>query len=158
MRQDFGAIVVFVVVVLNLVRTIAGLSEKVQIQVQVSRSWIWDVLWRVTLHIVKDVVKHHFVHLFRHPSVHPSGHPSVPSWSVYSDRAEKEWNTDGARLRIIYISVVKKKLIFNFGIFGLRYTHPVSFSPTKRVGLGFFLFFWKFYLEYWKFSMLFTLP
>jgi hypothetical protein len=38
MRQDFGAIVVFVVVVLNLVRTIAGLSEKVQIQVQVSRS------------------------------------------------------------------------------------------------------------------------
>jgi hypothetical protein len=91
------------------------------------------------------------------PSVHPSGHPSVPSWSVYSDRAEKEWNTDAARLRIIYISVVKKILIFNFGIFGLRYTHPVSFSPTKRVGLGFFFFFWKFYLEYWKFSMLFTL-
>jgi hypothetical protein len=38
MRQDFGATVVFVVVVLPLVRTIAGLSEKVQIQVQVSRS------------------------------------------------------------------------------------------------------------------------
>jgi hypothetical protein len=29
-----------------------------------------------------------------HPSVHPFGHPFVLSWSVYSDRAEKKWNTD----------------------------------------------------------------
>jgi hypothetical protein len=36
-RQAFGATVVFVVVLLPLVRIIAGLSEKVQIQVQVSR-------------------------------------------------------------------------------------------------------------------------
>jgi hypothetical protein len=32
-------------------------------------------------------------------------------------------------------------LIFNFGVFGLRYTHPVSFSTTESVGLGFFFFF-----------------
>ncbi len=46
---------------------------------------------------VKDVVKHHFIHLSRHPSIHPSGHPSVSSWSVYSDGAEKEWNTNATR-------------------------------------------------------------
>jgi len=39
-------------------------------------------------------VKHHFIHLSHHSSVHSSGHPFVPSWSVYSDGAEKEWNTD----------------------------------------------------------------
>jgi hypothetical protein len=33
-------------------------------------------------------VKHHFIHLSRHPS--------VPSWSVYSDGTEKEWNRGGA--------------------------------------------------------------
>jgi len=43
---------------------------------------------------VKDIVKHHFIHLSHHPFVHSSDHPFVPSWSVYSDGAEKEWNTD----------------------------------------------------------------
>jgi hypothetical protein len=51
----------------------------------------------LVLHIVKDIVKHHFIYLFHHPSVHPSGHPSVSSWSVYSEGAEKEWNTDVTR-------------------------------------------------------------
>jgi len=59
--------------------------------------------WKL-LHVVKDVMKHHFIHL--------SHHPSVPSWCVYSDRAEKQWNTDVALWRIIYISVVN--LFFNF--------------------------------------------
>jgi hypothetical protein len=90
-------------------------------------------------------VKHHFIHLSCYPSIHPSNHPFVPSWSVYSDGAKKEWNTDTARRRIIYISVVSFFFFFffffNFGVFGLRYTHPVSFSTTERVGLGFFLFF-----------------
>jgi len=45
---------------------------------------------------VKDVVKHHFIHLSHHRSVHPSNHPSISSWSVYSDRVEKKWNTDTA--------------------------------------------------------------
>jgi len=113
------------------------------------------------LHIVKDVMKHHFIHLSRHPSVHSFGHPSVSSWSVYSDGAEKEWNTDATQRRIIYISVVNFFFIFifNFGVFGLKYTHPVPFSTTERVELRFFFFFFlKFYLKYWKFSMLFTLP
>ncbi len=44
-------------------------------------------------------MKHHFIHLSRHPSVHPSGHPSVLSWFVYSNRMEKEWNTNAARWR-----------------------------------------------------------
>jgi hypothetical protein len=68
----------------------------------------------LVLHIVKDVVKHHFIHLSRHPSVHSSSHPSVPSWSVYSDVAKKEWNTDTAQQRIIYISVVNYFFNFNF--------------------------------------------
>jgi hypothetical protein len=106
--------------------------------------------------------KHHFIHLSCHSSVHPPGHPSVPSWSVYFDRAKKEWNTDAVRQRIIYISVVNILFyfiyLFYFGVFELRYTHPISFSTTERVGLGFFFFFLKFYIEYWKFSMFFTLP
>ncbi len=61
------------------------------------------------LHIVKDVVKHHFIHLSRHPS----GHPSIPSWSIYSDGAKKEWNT-AAWQRIIYISVVNFYFYFYF--------------------------------------------
>ncbi len=44
-------------------------------------------------------MKHHFIHMSRHPSVHSSGHPFIPSWSVYSNRAEKEWNIDVARWR-----------------------------------------------------------
>ncbi len=83
-------------------------------------------------------MKHHFIHLSHHSSVHLFDHPFVSSWSVYSDGAEKEWNTDAMRKRIIYYSVVIFFLIFNFGVFGLRYTHPVSFSTTERVGLGFF--------------------
>jgi len=88
-------------------------------------------------------MKHHFIHLSCHPSVHPFDHPPIPSWSVYSDRAEKEWNTDAARRRIIYISVINFIFIFifYFGVFGLRYTNPVSFSTTERVGLGFLFFF-----------------
>ncbi len=83
------------------------------------------------------------IHLSCHSSVHPSGHPSISSWSVYSDEAEKEWNADTARLRILYISVVIYiyYFIFYFGVFGFKYTHPVSFSTTERVGLGFFSFF-----------------
>jgi hypothetical protein len=54
--------------------------------------------------------------------------------------AEKEWNTDAMWWRIIYISVVNFFLNFYFGFFGLRYTHPISFSTTERVGLGFFFF------------------
>jgi hypothetical protein len=42
-----------------------------------------------SLHIVKDVgMKHHFIHPSIRPIIHPSS-PSIPSWSVYSDRAEK---------------------------------------------------------------------
>ncbi len=39
----------------------------------------------------------------------------------------------------MYISVIKfiYFLIFYFGVFGFRYIHPVSFSTTERVGLGF---------------------
>jgi len=65
-----------------------------------------------SLHIVKDIVKHHFIHLSCHPSAHSSDPPFVPSWSVYSDGAEKEWNTDATRQRIIYISVVNFILFF----------------------------------------------
>jgi len=64
------------------------------------------------LHIVKDFVKHHFIHLSCHPSIHPSDHSSVPSWSAYPDEVKKEWNTDAAQQRIIYISVVN--FFFNF--------------------------------------------
>jgi len=86
------------------------------------------------------VVKHHFIHLSRHSSVHPFGHPSLSSWSVYFDRQKKEWNTEVAWWRIIYISVVNFYFYFYFyfEVFGLRYTHPVSFSTTERVGLSFF--------------------
>jgi hypothetical protein len=66
------------------------------------------------LHIVKDVVKHHFIHLSCHPSVHLSDYPFVSPWSVYFDRAEKDWNTNTARQRIIYISVVKNIYLFFF--------------------------------------------
>jgi len=69
-----------------------------------------ETLIKKILHIVKDVVKHHFIHLSHHPSVHPS----VSSWSVYSNGAEKEWNTDAARQRIIYISVVNFHFYFYF--------------------------------------------
>jgi len=81
--------------------------------------------------------------MFRHPFVHPFDHPFIPSWFVCSNRAEKEWNTDTARWRIIYISVVKNFifLFFYFGVFGRRYTHPISFSTTERVGLGFIYFY-----------------
>jgi hypothetical protein len=77
-----------------------------------------------------------------HPSVHLFGHPFVPSWSVYFDGVKKEWNIDPVWQRIIYISVVNFIFIFifNFGVFGLRYIHPISFSTTERVGLGFFFF------------------
>jgi hypothetical protein len=48
-----------------------------------------------------------------HPSVssfiHSSDHPSIPSWSVYSDRAEKEWNTDTTWRRIILIFIIQMK-------------------------------------------------
>jgi hypothetical protein len=64
------------------------------------------------LHIVKDVVKHHFIHLSHHLSVHPSDYSFVSSWFVYFDELRKEWNTNAAWWRIIYISVVN--LIFNF--------------------------------------------
>ncbi len=69
---------------------------------------------------------------------------------------EKEWNIDVAWRRIIYISVVNFFLIFNFYfvVFGLRYTHPVSFSTPERVGLGFFfLFFFEILFRILKFSM-----
>jgi hypothetical protein len=49
---------------------------------------------RSTVGKVKDVVKHHFIHLSHHSSIHPSRHPSIPSWSVYSNGVEKEWNID----------------------------------------------------------------
>jgi hypothetical protein len=71
-----------------------------------------------TLHIVKDVVKHHFIHLSRHPSIHLLDHPSVPSWSVYFDGAEKEWNTDAAQRRVIYINVVNFYFYFYFLFWG----------------------------------------
>jgi hypothetical protein len=97
-------------------------------------------IWYI-LHIVKDVVKHHFIHLSHHPSIHPSDHPFVLSWSVYSNGANKEWSTHATQWRIIYISVVNFYFYFYFGVFGLTYTHPVSFSTTERVGLGFFFVF-----------------
>jgi hypothetical protein len=59
-------------------------------------------------------VKHHFIHLPHHSSVHLSDHPSVLSWSVYSDGAEKEWNTDRARRKIMYISVINFDFDFDF--------------------------------------------
>jgi hypothetical protein len=115
----------------------------------------------LVLHIVKDVVKHHFIHLSHHPSVHPSGHPSVSSWFVYFEGAEKEWNTDAMRRKIIYISVVNF-ILFYFIILGfLDLGTLILFlsQQLKELGWASFLsFFLKFYLEYWKFSMLFTLP
>jgi hypothetical protein len=96
------------------------------------------------LHIVKDVVKHHFIHLSRHSSVHSFGHPSVSSWSVYSDGAGKEWNTDATQRRIIYISVVNLFLflIFTLGFLDLG-TLILSLSQQLKgwVGLFFFFFF-----------------
>jgi hypothetical protein len=49
----------------------------------------------------------------------------------------------GVQTRIIYISVVNFYFYFYFyfGVFGLRYTHLVSFSTIERVGLGVFFFF-----------------
>jgi len=70
------------------------------------------------LHIIKDVVKHHFIHFSRHPFVHLFGHPSVSSWSVSTDGAEKEWNTDATQWRIIYISVI---ILFLFLFFILGF-------------------------------------
>jgi len=67
-----------------------------------------------------------------HPFVPSSICPSVSSWFIYSD--EKEWNIDAVRQRIIYINVVN--FYFYFGVFGLRYTHPISFSTIEGVGLG----------------------
>jgi hypothetical protein len=92
------------------------------------------------LHIVKDVVKHHFIHLSHHPSVHPSGHPSVPSWFVYSDTAEKEWNTNTMQWKIIYISVLNFYFIFIFilGFLDLG-TLILSLSQQlKELGWAFF--------------------
>jgi hypothetical protein len=102
--------------------------------------------------------KHHFIH----PSCHPSGHPSVSSWSVYFDKVEKEWNTDAVWQRIIYISVVVLFIYFflNFLILGFLNLGTLILSLSqqlKELG-GAFFFFLKFYLEYWKFSMFFTLP
>jgi len=113
------------------------------------------------LHIVKDVMKHHFIHLSHYPFVHSFDHPSVSSWSVYFDGAEKEWNTDVTQRRIIYISVVNLFLfLFLFLGFLDLGTLILSLSQQlKELGWTFFsFFFFKFYLEYWKFSMLFTLP
>jgi hypothetical protein len=59
-----------------------------------------------------------------HPSVPSSICPFVPSWSVYSNGAEKEWNTDTAQRRIIYVSVV------NFSLS----------QRLKELGWGFFFF------------------
>jgi hypothetical protein len=63
-------------------------------------------------------VKHHFIHFSRHPFVHLFGHPSVSSWSVSTDGAQKEWNTDATQWRIIYISVV---ILFLFLFFILGF-------------------------------------
>jgi len=48
----------------------------------------------------------------------------------------------GVQTRIIYISVVNFffNFYFYFGVFGLKYTHPIFFSTIERVGLGFFFF------------------
>jgi hypothetical protein len=61
------------------------------------------------------------------------------------------------RWKIIYINVVN----FYFFILGFLdlSTFILSLSQQlKELGWVFFFFFVKFYLEYWKFSMLFTLP
>jgi len=85
---------------------------------------VWCLLWKI-LHW-----NDHKVYL---------GH--VWATSCYFDGAKKEWNTDATRRRIIYISVVNFYFYIYFGVFGLRYTHHVSFPTTERVGLGFFSFF-----------------
>jgi hypothetical protein len=97
----------------------------------------------VQLHIVKDVVKHHSIHLSRHPSVHLSGHPSILSWSIYSDGAEKEWNTNVAWRGIIYISVVNL-FFFKFFICGFLDLGTLIlslFQQLKELGWVFFFFF-----------------
>jgi hypothetical protein len=48
---------------------------------------------QLKLHIVKDIMKLS-IHPSRHTFVHLFGHPSILSWSVYSNGAKKEWNTD----------------------------------------------------------------
>ncbi len=124
----------------------------------------------LALHIVNDVVKHHFIHLFCHSSIHPFVRSFIHPVMVCLLRRGGE--------RVEYRCGVTENNIYQcckFLFFILRFLDlgttlimslsqqlkPVSFSTTERVGLGlffFFFFFLKFYLEYWKFSMLFTLP
>jgi hypothetical protein len=90
-----------------------------------------------------------FIHLFRHPSIHSSGHPSVPSWSVYSEGVEKEWNTDTPPWRIIYISVVNFYFLkfFILGFLDLG-TLIVSLSQQlKELGWAFFFCFFEIFFR-----------
>ncbi len=68
--------------------------------------------------IVKDVMKHHFIHLSHHPFVHPFGHPSISSWSVYSDEANKEWNTNAVWRRKQYEEMAHMPKTYNDGTDG----------------------------------------
>jgi hypothetical protein len=89
-------------------------------------------------------VKHHFIHLSRHSSVHPSNYPFVTSWSVYFDGSKKEWNTNVARRRIIYISVVNFYFYFLILILGFLDLGTLILSLSqqlKELGWAFFFFF-----------------
>jgi len=68
---------------------------KVFKEVERKINWVWTIgqlslkwcLWNITYS--KGCCETSF-----HPSVHSSGHPFVPSWSIYFDGVEKEWNTN----------------------------------------------------------------
>jgi hypothetical protein len=73
---------------------------------------------------------------------------------------EKEWNTDAAWQRIIYISVVNYLFIYLFilGFLDLG-TLILSLSQQlKELGWAFFFFFFEILFRIFEISMLFTLP
>jgi len=81
-----------------------------------------------------------------HPSVLSSicpsvRYPSVPSWSIYFDEVEKEWNTDMVWQRIIYISVVNFILFLILEFLDLGTLILSLFKQLKELDWFFFFFF-----------------
>jgi hypothetical protein len=79
-----------------------------------------------------------------HSSIHPVIHPSHHGLFTPMRRRKNGLQTRCGRdqyILVLWIFIFIFIFSFYFGVFGLKYTHHVSFSTTERVGLGLFFFF-----------------
>ncbi len=68
------------------------------------QTWCGGQMYR-QIHTHTCALGTRYIHLSRHPSIHLSGHPFVPSWFVYSDGAEKEWNQHPLAHQVVVLSM-----------------------------------------------------